>query len=74
MSECIYAKSICKGDGQIVYKDDSTKDDRTCRCDYKKNYSFITTPTNVCYCIPSTEDCSCYTKECPVNFTLSSGI
>lgn len=73
MSDCIYAKSICSEDGQIVYIDDSAKDDRTCRCDNKRNYSFTITPRNGCYCIPTKEDCSCHIKSCPVNLTLSGG-
>ncbi|XP_052063874.1 uncharacterized protein LOC127703828 isoform X8 [Mytilus californianus] len=72
MSDCIYVKSICSEEGQIVYRDNSTKDDRSCRCDYKKNYSFIKTPRNVCFCIPTEEDCSCYVKSCPENITLSA--
>ncbi|XP_063436693.1 uncharacterized protein LOC134718131 [Mytilus trossulus] len=71
MSDCIYVKSNCSEDGQIVYMDHSPKNDRRCRCDNKKNYSFIKTPRNGCYCIPTEEDCSCYIKTCPVNFTLS---
>lgn len=73
MTDCIYAKSICSGEGQLVYNDNSAKDDTTCRCDYKKNYSFIKTPRNPCFCIPSEEDCSCFIKLCPVNLTLSEG-
>ncbi|CAC5400773.1 unnamed protein product [Mytilus coruscus] len=73
MSDCIYAKSICSEEGQIVYKYDSTKDDTTCRCDYKNNFSFIKTPRNFCFCIPTEEDCSCFIKSCPVNQTLSAG-
>lgn len=74
MSDCVFAKSICSGDGQLVFNDDSTKEDRSCRCDYKKNYSFIKTPRHLCYCIPTEEDCSCYVRSCPVNQTLSAGI
>ncbi|XP_076080196.1 uncharacterized protein LOC143051010 [Mytilus galloprovincialis] len=72
MSDCIYSKSICNGEGHIVYNDDSSKNDRTCRCDYKRNYSFIKTPRHVCYCLPSEEDCSCYIKSCPVNLTMTA--
>ncbi|CAC5424765.1 unnamed protein product [Mytilus coruscus] len=71
-SDCIFAKSVCGEEGQLVYKDDSTKDDRACRCDYTRNYSFIKTPRNLCYCIPTEEDCSCYIKQCLVNNTLSA--
>lgn len=73
MSDCIYTKSLCSEMGQIVNNVESSKEDRTCRCDYKKNYSFLKTPRNPCFCIPAEEDCSCYIKSCPVNFTLSAG-
>ncbi|CAC5403771.1 unnamed protein product [Mytilus coruscus] len=72
MSDCIYFKSNCSEEGQIVYKDNSKKDDSTCRCDYKKNFSFIKTPRHYCYCLPTEEDCSCYIKSCPDNFSLSA--
>lgn len=74
LSDCVYAKSKCNQEGQLIYKDESTYEDSTCRCDYKKSYSFVNTPRHVCYCISSEEDCSCYIKSCPVNFTLSAGI
>ncbi|CAC5400771.1 unnamed protein product [Mytilus coruscus] len=72
MSDCIYSKSLCSEEGQILYNDDSTKVDRTCRCNHKKNFAFIKTPKNLCYCIPTEEDCYCYIKPCPVNLTLSA--
>ncbi|VDI45556.1 Hypothetical predicted protein [Mytilus galloprovincialis] len=72
ITDCVYAKSVCSAEGQVVYMDNSTKDDRACRCDYENNYSFIKTPRNVCYCIPSEEDCSCSIKSCPENYTLSA--
>ncbi|CAC5389986.1 unnamed protein product [Mytilus coruscus] len=72
VSDCIYAKSICSEEGQVEYKDSSSKDDRVCRCDSEKNYSFVKTPRNVCFCIPTEEDCSCYHKLCPVNYALSA--
>lgn len=73
MSDCVLQKSICNEEGQIAYKDDSTKDDRKCRCDNENHYSFIKSPKNYWFCIPSEEDCSCYIKPCLVNYTLSSG-
>ncbi|CAC5424761.1 unnamed protein product [Mytilus coruscus] len=72
MSDCIFAKSLCSEEGQIVYEDGSTKDDTTCRCDYTRNYSFIKTPRHFCFCIPTEEDCSCYIQSCPVNLTLTT--
>lgn len=74
VSDCIYVKSICSEKGQVSYKDDSSTDDRVCGCDYRKSYSLIHTPRNNCYCIPSEEECSCYIKSCPENYTLSAGI
>ncbi|VDH98258.1 Hypothetical predicted protein, partial [Mytilus galloprovincialis] len=50
----------------------SSRNDTKCRCDHKKNYSFIKTPRNVYYCVPTKEDCSCYFKLCPINLTLSA--
>lgn len=72
MTDCVFAKSICREEGQIIYQGDSPKKDRTCRCDYAKNYAFIKIPRNFCYCIPSEEDCSCYMRSCPVNYILST--
>ncbi|VDI12115.1 Hypothetical predicted protein, partial [Mytilus galloprovincialis] len=72
MSDCVYAKSICSEAGQIMHNNDSAKSDITCRCNHRKNFSFVTSPRNLWYCIPIEEDCSCYVKSCPVNFTLSS--
>ncbi|CAG2195663.1 unnamed protein product [Mytilus edulis] len=74
MSDCIYSKSLCNEEGQTAYEDDSSKADRTCRCDYTRNYSFVKIPRHVCYCLPTEEDCSCNIKSCPRNFTLSTGI
>lgn len=53
--------------------EDPTKEDRACRCDNTRNYSFIKTPRNLCFCLPTKEDCSCYLKQCLVNNTLSAG-
>ncbi|CAC5385483.1 unnamed protein product [Mytilus coruscus] len=71
MTDCIYARSHCNEGGQVVFNDGSTKDDRTCRCDYKKSYAFLRNPRHFCFCIPTEEDCSCYVKSCPVNVSLS---
>ncbi|XP_052063861.1 uncharacterized protein LOC127703825 [Mytilus californianus] len=72
MTACVYEKSHCNEEGQVIYSDNSTKDDRACRCDYKKGYSFIKTPRNVCYCIPTEEDCSCYDTSYSTNSTISA--
>lgn len=73
MTDCVYAKSHCSEEGQVIYSDNSTKDDRTCRCDNKKNYSFIKTPRNVFFCIPTEEDCSCYDTSHLTNSTTLTG-
>ncbi|XP_071139634.1 uncharacterized protein [Mytilus edulis] len=72
MTDCYYAKSNCSEEGQILQEKSSSKEDRRCRCNHEKNYAFIKTPRNVCFCIPTEEDCSCYIKSCPVNQTLAA--
>lgn len=73
MTDCVFEKSICNEEGQVIYNDNSTKDDRSCRCDYKKKYEFIKTPQNVCFCIPTVEDCSCYDTSYSTNSNISAG-
>lgn len=63
-SECEFLKSDCNELGQVIANNGSTTKGRTCRCDYSKGFDFVTKPINVCYCIPSKEDCSCYQKKC----------
>ncbi|XP_063405796.1 uncharacterized protein LOC134689755 [Mytilus trossulus] len=63
-SECIYSKSKCADDGQLVFSNDSSSRDVTCRCDYTKGYTFVTKPKNSCFCNPSQEDCSCFRVMC----------
>lgn len=74
LSDCIFAKSKCNDEGQIVYNDMSPSDDISCTCDTKKSYSFLKTSKYNFNCIPTEEDCSCYIKSCPENSTLSAGI
>ncbi|CAG2189578.1 TTN [Mytilus edulis] len=45
-NECLYEKSSCTEEGQIIFSNGSAIDDRTCRCDYTKGYAFISTPVN----------------------------
>lgn len=73
-STCTFHKSLCTEIGQIVHKLASTSQDRQCRCDYSKQYAFVTTPVNNCFCIPSEEDCSCYIKQCGFGYNLNAGI
>ncbi|VDI79109.1 Hypothetical predicted protein, partial [Mytilus galloprovincialis] len=64
-TNCIFLKSKCNGEGQIVYGNGTRNSDTSCRCDYTLGYDFLTRPRNQCFCIPSEEDCSCYLKTCP---------
>ncbi|CAC5411445.1 unnamed protein product [Mytilus coruscus] len=63
-SECIYSKSKCTEEGQVVVSNDSLSSDAACRCDYTKGYAFVTKPKNSCFCKPSEEDCSCFIVTC----------
>lgn len=63
-SECLYFKSKCDEEGQVVYSNDSFSNDTACRCDYTKGYAFVSKPKNSCLCIPSEEDCSCFRAKC----------
>ncbi|XP_063408095.1 uncharacterized protein LOC134691480 [Mytilus trossulus] len=63
-SECIYSKSNCNEEGQVVFSNDSSSADTACRCDYAKGYAFVTRPKNSCFCKPSEEDCSCVRVTC----------
>ncbi|CAG2200452.1 unnamed protein product [Mytilus edulis] len=63
-SECIYSKSKCTDEGQVVFRNDSSSRDVACRCDYTKGYAFVTKPKNSCFCKPSEEDCSCFRARC----------
>ncbi|XP_076084360.1 uncharacterized protein LOC143055097 [Mytilus galloprovincialis] len=63
-SDCIYSKSKCADEGQLVFSNDSSSADTACRCDYTQGYTFVTRPTNRCFCNPSDADCSCYRSTC----------
>ncbi|CAC5403711.1 unnamed protein product [Mytilus coruscus] len=65
-SECILLKSNCDEEGQVVYSNDSSSKDITCRCDYTKGYAFVSKPKNSCFCNPSEEDCSCFRDNCNI--------
>lgn len=71
-SECIFAKSNCNDDGQVKASEGSTVLDRTCKCDYTRGYSYITRPRNICSCVPSEEDCTCYFSPCNDNTVMVS--
>ncbi|XP_071124484.1 uncharacterized protein [Mytilus edulis] len=69
--ECLYTKSLCDGEGQVVFNNGSRIEDRRCRCDYTKGYKFIKRPKMNCSCKPSEEDCFCYISLCPKGSVLS---
>ncbi|CAG2214379.1 unnamed protein product [Mytilus edulis] len=71
--QCLFQKSLCTEEGQVVANDSMTNTDVSCRCDYTKGYVFLYRPAHPCFCIPSDEDCSCYLKKCNYNENLSSG-
>ncbi|XP_071155145.1 uncharacterized protein [Mytilus edulis] len=71
-SDCIYKKAMCNEEGQFIYTEGSGKLDRTCRCDHREGYAFVTSPGNdPCACYPGYNDCSCYFKLCTKGQILS---
>ncbi|CAC5422988.1 unnamed protein product [Mytilus coruscus] len=70
-NECIFEKSVCNEEGQIVQNSGNTTADTSCRCDYTKGYGFVIGPTHKCFCNPTQEDCSCYKKKCNKNEFLN---
>ncbi|CAC5377251.1 unnamed protein product [Mytilus coruscus] len=71
-SECTFKKSLCSGKGQVIVTDKLTRKDTTCRCDYRRGYSFVLQPKHITYCVPSEEDCSCYNKQCLGGYILNT--
>ncbi|CAG2239836.1 unnamed protein product [Mytilus edulis] len=63
-TKCIFVKSTCNEEGQVIYDKGNRNIDVTCRCDYTRGYDFIVKTLNPCFCVPSKEDCSCYLKKC----------
>ncbi|XP_071161095.1 uncharacterized protein [Mytilus edulis] len=63
-NKCVYEKSVCNEEGQVVYTNGSRSEDRTCRCDYNRGYTFESSPMDSCHCKPTQEDCSCYLNTC----------
>ncbi|XP_052097927.1 uncharacterized protein LOC127732788 [Mytilus californianus] len=59
-SRCLYNKSKCNEDGQIPSSNGSVIVDRSCQCDFKNGFHFVTKPRDPCNCLPLEEDCSCY--------------
>ncbi|CAC5366232.1 unnamed protein product [Mytilus coruscus] len=70
-SKCVYKKTHCNQEGQVIYNNGTLQTNRICRCDYTNNYDFVLKPRNGCFCVPSEEDCSCYVKTCPTGYRLT---
>ncbi|XP_076097443.1 uncharacterized protein LOC143067791 [Mytilus galloprovincialis] len=68
---CYFVKSYCAEEGQIEHMIGDEASDRTCKCDYTKQYAFHTIPRNKVFCIPSEEECTCFKKTCPTNQTMN---
>lgn len=72
-SDCIFEKTLCEEEGQVVFENGNPKNDRSCRCDYTKGYAFVKKPNHKCFCEPRTEDCSCHIKKCSTLSILTPG-
>lgn len=72
-SACIFLKSTCNEEGQVLHSNGTTKSDITCRCDYTEGYAFVKIPKQICYCDPIHEDCSCYKMSCGEDEVLTEG-
>lgn len=70
-NECIFLKSDCTDEGQIISYEGNSTSDRTCKCDYTKGYAFVTEPNDGCTCFHGGQDCSCYKKLCKHSEILS---
>ncbi|VDI49340.1 Hypothetical predicted protein [Mytilus galloprovincialis] len=69
-NKCVYQKSFCNEEGQIVHREGSMINDTTCGCDSSQGYIFVIKPEHNCYCIPSKEDCTCHKLSCNDKDTL----
>lgn len=72
-SKCVFQKSSCTEEGQLIFANDSTMEDSKCSCDYTKGYNFRIRPRNNRFCLPEQEDCMCYVTPCPMDKVLTSG-
>ncbi|XP_076071558.1 uncharacterized protein LOC143042939 [Mytilus galloprovincialis] len=69
---CLFRKTPCEEEGQVVFNSGNLISDGACRCDFSKGYKFIQQPKQKCFCIPSDEDCSCHISQCDDGLNLSS--
>lgn len=72
-SDCVFAKTNCTEEGQVVFTKGNTTTDRKCRCDYISGYAFVAHPRHYCYCDPQREDCSCYQLPCKKMEVMTPG-
>ena len=72
-SHCVFKKSLCDEEGQVLVDNGTTTRDRRCRCDYTKGFGYVSKTTDPCYCTPFNEDCSCVFKSCGKEEVLSPG-
>ena len=72
-TDCLYQKSLCSEEGQVIDNNGNPNNDVGCRCDYTRGYAFTKTRKK-CSCVPSEEECSCYLKPCYEPFVLSTGM
>ncbi|XP_071124840.1 uncharacterized protein [Mytilus edulis] len=71
-SQCIFLKSFCNEEGQVIHINGSAEKDVSCRCDHTRGYAFVANNnTDKSSCKSLEEDCSCYTKKCLFKETLA---
>ncbi|CAG2227944.1 unnamed protein product [Mytilus edulis] len=71
-TNCIFLKSTCNEEGQVIYEKGNRNSDTTCRCDYTRGYNFLLNLKIHAFCVPSQEDCSCFLKACPKSTDILS--
>lgn len=72
-SDCEFFKDKCSAQGQTIFRNLTTKEDRTCRCCLEMGFAYIRPPKNRCFCNPFQEDCSCYLKKSSATKNISPG-
>ena len=72
-SDCVFLKSFCEEEGQVIANNGTSSTDGSCRCDYTRGYVYVTPPSDICSCVPSSEDCNCYLKPCANDEKMTAG-
>ncbi|VDI45275.1 Hypothetical predicted protein [Mytilus galloprovincialis] len=72
-SDCVFQKSTCSEEGNILFHHGSPKKDLSCRCNFQLGYGFVNEIQNKWNCVPSQDDCSCYLKHCLAGHRFISG-